>query len=641
MASPYLATWCALVALAFWTALGLPLARRLLSPTLALPFAPVLGWAVHGVVALAAFHVLPFHAAWVGGFALAMLAVAWAFASRAPKTSLRVPTWAWVAALLLAALCAVAVLPKIGLHGVRLADPIFDHAKVSMIDEMSRLGVPPGNPYIADDGTSGRLAYYVLLHFGAASLAVVLGVGGWEADVAITFFAAFASLAAMMGLATHLARRASAAGWVVLLASTSSARVLLIGLFGGEALDRWLRPPGGFEGWFFQAAWTPQHLISTACVLLFLKLLDDLLSGPTWPRAIVLAIVVAAAFESSIWVGGPVLTLVASAVVVFRWRDVPADARSRIAAMLMVAAGFAIVLAWPVLGDLWAVASARGAGSPIALRPFPVLGEAVPGPRRALDLLAYWVLLLPIQLTATYLLGLPRALRALGRRDVLAIATVVALACAGLLASTLADNNDLAWRSLLLASSLLIVFAATAMPDLLAHRRRWIAALALVVLAAGLPETAIEIDRRVTGRERTEDGAFARAPAVWRAVRAHTPPRERVASNPLALAGMTPWPVNIGWSLLADRRSCYAAWELDQVFTAVPHPRLREIDARFHRVFAGEARPGDVDALAAEHDCATAVITPEDGAWRRDPFRDSASWRAVEDGADVRIYRRR
>ena len=119
-----------------------------------------------------------------------------------------VPPWTIVAAALLAGVLALApaaaILPKHYGDAVRLADPIFDHAKIAFIDAMTRLGVPPVNPVFGEFGTPGRLAYYYLWHFSAAELALVARASGWEADIGLTWFTAFASLALMMGLAVWL-----------------------------------------------------------------------------------------------------------------------------------------------------------------------------------------------------------------------------------------------------------------------------------------------------------------------------------------------------------------------------------------------------------------------------------------------------
>ena len=52
MASPFNAVLCALVAAAFWTALGYAAARHVLPRVLALGAAPVFGWAVFSAATL-------------------------------------------------------------------------------------------------------------------------------------------------------------------------------------------------------------------------------------------------------------------------------------------------------------------------------------------------------------------------------------------------------------------------------------------------------------------------------------------------------------------------------------------------------------------------------------------------------------
>ena len=122
----------------------------------------------------------------------------------------------------MAVIPTLAILPKETGDGVVLAGPMFDHAKAAIIDDIARLGLPPDNPFFGAAGD--RLAYYYLWYFGAAQFARVLGISGWEADVAITWFTAFASLTLMMGLAAWLSRRAFATLWVGLFALAASLR---------------------------------------------------------------------------------------------------------------------------------------------------------------------------------------------------------------------------------------------------------------------------------------------------------------------------------------------------------------------------------------------------------------------------------
>ena len=146
-----------------------------------------------------------------------------------------------------------------------LADPIFDHSKIAIIDAMARLGLPPVDPVFRELGAPGHLAYYYLWHFSAAELALALGASGWEADIGLTWFTAFASLSLMMGVAVWLGKRAAAAIWVVVLAAAASLWVTLDWIAGAARLTPWLWPPIGMAGWLFQATWVPQHLMAASC----------------------------------------------------------------------------------------------------------------------------------------------------------------------------------------------------------------------------------------------------------------------------------------------------------------------------------------------------------------------------------------
>ena len=67
------------------------------------------------------------------------------------------------------------------------------------------------------------MTYYYLWHFSAAELALPLRASGWEADIGLTWFTAFASLTLMMGLAVWLSKDARAAILVVALAAADLA----------------------------------------------------------------------------------------------------------------------------------------------------------------------------------------------------------------------------------------------------------------------------------------------------------------------------------------------------------------------------------------------------------------------------------
>jgi hypothetical protein len=641
----------ALAALLFWTGLGAALTRRLAPGPLALPLAPTVGWAVHSALALPLFRLIGLSPATVLAVALLAMVAGIASARRplppdADAAGPRVPAFAYAAAALLALAPALALVPKEVSDGVILAGPIYDHAKVAMIDEMARLGVPPGNPFVGE-GEGARLVYYYLWHFSAAEVALACGLSGWEADIAMTWVTAFASLALMMGLAVRLAARSSAAWWVVPLALAGSLRPLLSLVVGADKLHAVLLPGTGFGGWIFQSAWVPQHLMSAGCAIAAVTLMGRLAERGIL-RMLVVALMVAAAFESSTWVG---MTCALAAPAVAAALLVCAEAKARMPLLLRlgVAAIVAVAVAAPFLHDQLAAAATR-AGTPVAFMPYEVLGAAFPaGLRRALDLPAFWLVFLPVELPAIYLTGVAAlamfaraGLAPALRRDALALAllALIGLMVSWLLASALGENDDLGWRAALPAVLALTAFAAAGLAHWLAVRARIALAGGLVAIVLGLPRGVAIVRENIAGQRQPDAAAFAQAPEIWEAMRRHSIADERVGNNPMSLRSVTPWPVNIGWALLSDRRSCYAGREFAAVFTALPAARREEIDALFGRVFGGSGSADDVRALATTYGCRAIALTAEDGAWTHDPFAASPFYRLVERKPDRwRVYR--
>ena len=653
MASTLNAALVAVCALSFWTYLGAALARRILPGTLVLPASPVVGWAVHSAVALPLFRLVGLSQA--GVLAVAVLALAagfWALRRPAPgggDDGLRVPGWAYAVAALLALAVATALLPKTVDGGVILAGPIFDHSKVAMIDEMARSGVPAGNPFFSEGGAASRLVYYYLWHFSAAELAVVLGVTGWEADIGLTWFTAFGSLALMMGLAVRFGARRSAALWVIPLALAASLRPVMAWLWSADALDAVLQPGDGLAGWLFQASWVPQHMMSACCAVLAAVLISRLADQDGTLRLVALALLAAAGFESSTWVGGVTFALAALLIgIVLLVLAAPAQ-RVVLLLRLAIAALLTACVAAPFLHDQLAVAATRGTGSPIALTPYVVLSDDIPNRlHRMFDPPAFWLVLLVIELPAIYLTGAIawvlalRDLDAARRRDALALGLLAAvgLVVSSLLASTLGGNNDLGWRAVLPAILVLTACAAAGLSRWVAARTWFAVAAAVLAIALGLPKSIEIIRSNVSGHPVPDARAFAEAPDLWAAVRRYAAADERVGNNPGFLADVTPWPINISWALLADRRSCYAGREFALVFTPLPATQRDAADAQFGRVFGGAGSDDDVRDLAMRFGCRVIVLTPADGAWQRDPFAASPLYRLVETRPDRwRIYR--
>ena len=648
MASPVNALVCALIATAFWSLLGFAVGSRLVPRVLAIGAAPVIGWSVHSAAILPLYLLFGFSPLLVAGIGAVCILIA-GFSLSQPRTvreiepAQAIPMWTLVAAALVAVLPAATILPKSSGGAVWLADATFDHAKIAMIDTLTRLGLPPVNPVIGEAAASSSLAYYYLWHFSAAEIALITSISGWEADVGLTGFTAFASLSLMMGLAVWLSKRAIAAIWVMALAAAGSLWVTLYWIFQGKTFAPVLMPPIGMGGWLFQATWVPQHLMAASCVAAAVLLITRYALQQHPVLVVTIALLVVAGFESSAFVGGVAFAVAGLIAAPILLSEVDRQQRLRFVGGLAIAALLVVCLIAPFVRDQLAAIAARGGGRPIAFSPYRVFGSQFPDwLRHLLDVPGYWLIILPVELPASFIAGViafAAALRSvMPRGEKLVVIKVFAcLAGAGLLVSwlfvsTLGENNDLGLRAILLAELVLIVMTAAGMAGLQSKSLRApIVAAALAGLVLSVPDFILTMRDNIVAPQQPPDAkVFAEAPNLWVAVRRHAGPAARIANNPHFLADLTPWPANISWALLANRSSCFAGREMAIAFAPLPREQRAEIDAQFVRVFDGQGTPNDVHDLATRYHCDVVVLVPQDRAWGYDPFAVAPDYRLAE-----------
>ena len=650
---------CGLIGCVMWTGTGHAVARSLgMGQALAVLTAPALGWGVQTPLALLLSHAVGVSPVTTGAAAVLIVAATIPAIRRTdadPGPPLRPVLWLMAAAAVAAAAPAAAVLPKQLGDGVIVASAIFDHSKIALIDQIVREGVPPANPVYGGAGAPDGVAYYYLWHFGAAQLAGLAGASGWEADAAASWFTAFSTLSLIAGLAFRLGGRWLAAVLALAVCGLGSMRPALAGLLGLTSLDGWLQPAAGFAGLLFQASWSPHHVQAAACVVVATTIVIRLARRPDTLSTLALALTATATYQSSIWIGGVLFPLSTAGVVALALWSRPPGGAVRLLLHVGAAGLVAVAMALPLLAEQHHAALARGIGSPVTVEPYGVFGPDLPTAlARALDLPGYWLVLLPLEFAVVYLIGgltLARAAAGAGRdhpgdaadrrlvRGV-AVLAVSSLGVGWLLASTAGTNNDLGWRAVLPGLIVLAAAAGTGLARWI-ERRAWAPLmLAAAVAALTLPDGLGVAAGNIGGEPSPSAAAFARSPAMWRAVRRHAQVDQRVASNPALFADLTPWPVNLSWALLADRRSCFAGNELAVAFAPLPPERRAAIADRFNRVFAGNATPDDLRALARTHRCDVVLVTAHDGAWQRDPFAASPLFRLVEtEPGEWRIYK--
>jgi hypothetical protein len=363
-----------------------------------------------------------------------------------------------------------------------------------------------------------------------------------------------------------------------------------------------------------------------------------------------MSLVSAAAFESSTWVGGityPLAVVVIGAISLIR---IEPDRRWRFVGLTVAAAVLAIGLSSVFIHDQFRTAMARGDGSPISFLPYEVLDDPIPVAVRAvLDLPAYWTVFLFVEFAAFYPAGFFFAVK-LSKEKLapeirtavisLAVLATVSLSVGSVMVSTIAANNDLAWRGVLPGILALIALTAAGLGRYLQVMQIRYAVVMMAIIVLGLTSGARNLYSYLDVPLQASAKRFLDSVQMWAAVQKHSAAGERVANNPDFLADMTPWPINISWALLANRRSCYAGPDFALPFAPVTRKRRAEVDAQFTLLFSGKLGRGDIDQMAAEFNCSIVAVTPEDGAWTTGPLASESPYDLLESKSDAwRIYR--
>ena len=641
---------CAVFAILIWFPLGLRIAKLLGFPSdLRCAAAPTLGWATQCLVSLIVGSICGFTVLNVVVVTIALGILAIVLKSLPSDESQRsggLPLWVIVASAVIAVGPAMGILPKITAEGVALAPSIYDHAKIALIDEMVRSGVPPANPFLGGVSEPGSIAYYYFWLFGAAQLALLTDCRGWTADVAATWFTAFSSLVLMCGLAFRFSNARSASAFFVLAISLGgSLRPILAALMGNNRLDAVLEPPTGLGGWLFQTSWSPHHVAAGTTTVLFVVVLYWLSRQVTAVGTVILGFIVAAGFASSFWVGGITFILCATVAGLIILFATDYGRRLTLLVSMLAAAVIVVFIVFPLLSAQLHSAGERGAGFPITLMPFPVLGPAIPANLRVLlDPLAYWLILLPIQFPLIWPIGAIATFRLRLTTDTLvaplAGAALASFTVGAFFMSTVGENNDLGWRAIIPGILIFTAISACYLTKVLRRGEIVPAGAMVACLILSIPEGAALVKVNMVGHLSSDAAAFQQAPALWDAIRAKTSPDERVASNPRMTNALVPWPISLSWALLADRRSCFSGAELVLAFTALPSIERKALTEFFDHVYSGAASDADVRLLAGKFNCKAVVLTPQDGAWANDPFAASPLFKMVEESkGQWRIYR--
>jgi hypothetical protein len=560
---------------------------------------------------------------------------------------------------LVGASCALAFVPCLAsfpfVHDGALytGGAIHDHSRVTFVDALVRHGLPPVNSLFAP-GHDVPLNYYYLWIFLASQLRQLTGMPGWPAELALTWLTFLAVLTGCAGIARELGKTHVASWAAIALLMCGPLGAAVPGLREGG----WL-PPNMLATAIVQAAWSPHHLMAAgviACAL-FLFSRACLASDASWRFACVLGCLLASVFECSMWlafaltVSAPLLAL----ALCFCYRRELGALRG-IGLLLLRASLVTVLLSLVVLSAAIAGPYAYQ-GKAVAL----ILQRAVSWSQSgALQLVLYWTYAVPIAYGAACVLGtigLARALRRGGPTHLFALLSCAAVVGFLLVTQTIRSivmNNDLGWRAHIVAYLLLSIWGAQSLDELARMNSdasagsRWRGARGLMwSLAAGAILAGLYVATpRLPGPQaadssdlREERARFLVQARAWDLVRRHASRDELVQSNPYAFTRLSPFPVNLSFTLFADRRSVYAHPNLIHTYShGMGSELLRGLHLIVMNAFSEQPNPNLLKLLRDGLHVKALLVDRKDPVWRGDGLERSKVYARVHAEEFFRVY---
>jgi hypothetical protein len=566
------------------------------------------------------------------------------------------------------------IYPGVRDNGLYVSELTYDHVKVALIDSIARQGLPAKNPYYAPAGKPILITYYYLWHFVASQPRLLNGVGGWEADVAITWFTAVAAVGLTMVLAVELTGRAAAGLVALLIASVAEISEPLLALLFPRAI-RWVIVPGIEMPLWLQCGWVPQHVMSAVAVVLILMLLADVAGGGGVRGRGVVAVIIgllgASGVGASFWVGGVALALASPlilvALIVGRiglrgWRTVVLT--------LVVAVPIAVLFASPILYAQ--LVSPKPQKLPFQMYIMPAsywIGYSYRADWRydailkAGQISLFWVQTLPFTVGVSVVLGLPALVARRGDQRGRILRLIAGFGGLGFLLvtqffkSTIA-NNDLGWRAPIVPIIMLGAWASAALVELplvraasglwrqramLVRFRSVLIPLGWLGLALGLCSMAVfypvSWTMVVPASSVPAHKRFLLQEQAWHDVRRFAAKDQLVQSNPDGFKDLVAWREVLPQALFSDRPTAYQS--PDYAITYAYTYDRKQMDAQYQlirRVFHGHPRRRDLRYLRDVLGVKVILVDTDDPLWDSKVLQHSHIYRLAERRKFYRIY---
>lgn len=540
---------------------------------------------------------------------------------------------------------------------------VYDHVRCAIVNSIAQSGIPPVNPWLADDGQPIPLYYYFGWYAWAAQIPMLTNLSALFAECCMTGFSAMAVLSGLTGIAglCGLGRTKYGIGAFLFFLMFIVSSTQFIQRIFSEKIFQILNPTSFLVGFWSNISnfiWSPHHMFSGAVVVLVLFLYFQLfkakMRGEKLWIAVLVGILSASASFTSVYAGAFTLVYAAVTALIFyiAWGSFRKRVNRNIFPHVVVIVVF-ILLSVSYFRYLTAVQSET---FPLA---FGMMSAYDPctGPFRWIRyLFSLYCFQLPNNIGLCFLFGMiaclvPRFLPKTGVMCFFRVFILVSLLSITFIHSSF-YTNDFGWRSFTATAFMLSFFSAFLLVKFIGWFRaggkgRTIFGYAMIILLIVFefslyPDMTGSIGLRKTYPELR--GQFARSVKGWDAVNRLTKKNDLVQCNPKSfyelgmLYEIKEYSTNIFFSLYSKRATAVADMVFAKCYSEFyPQKKLQQRYDRVSKIFDGDPPEQEIAYLVRDLKIKAVLTTPYDGIWKK-PGAIRKYYPRVIQTPDYRVY---
>ncbi len=480
----------------------------------------------------------------------------------------------------------------------------YDHVKAAMIPSMVQGGMPVQNPFGA---LPHYLHYYMLFYIPGACFKILTGAATYDAELLNTLLVGGLGMSTMLGIVSILRGKA--------LARKDFAFCFLLTFTAACELNFSFLDPivHGMDSFVKMAVWAPQNVISASFLLLAVVWVYQ----SRWQHKGILAFLLAVTMGASVYIA-LVGALGLGLLLLADW----GGRRERWPVLWQgVQLGLlSLLLALPFIINQ---AGAMHDMFPVAVHIYPWSRHLHP----LVAILGFWTVYYFLQMPVLFLLAVCAVTRAHIKKYQVFYVMIFASAFVTCFLKTVIDNNDLGWRSVLISIMLLVPLAACRLSTL--SRPIQIGCVVLALALVNLSGSAWDKLEHFPAHQLKPLSAQSLA-----AIRHYVTEDDYFATTPLDWPGSNPYPGNLDFMLLTERRSCYASRGAVHAYC---YYELRPLYLWMQKLFAGEFSQKDVEKLR-QYQCSKFIFHQTDKNFDKDAALAAVGLRKVYQNEQIKIY---